>query len=160
MFANKALTLAIVALAASVPALADDVLEIRTTVEKIETVVDQNGQEVTRLVPADTVVPGEVVTYTVSFRNVGTAPAENVVITNPLPAELTYVAGSADGDETRVEFSADGGQSYAAADALTVADAGGERPAAPEDFTHIRWVLGRVIEPGAGGSAGFRARLN
>ena len=39
--------------------------------------------------------PGEIVTYTITYTNSGTATAVNaVVITNPIPANVTYVAGS------------------------------------------------------------------
>lgn len=38
--------------------------------------------------------PGDTIVYTISLTNSGTAPATGVVITDPLPANLTYVAGS------------------------------------------------------------------
>lgn len=41
--------------------------------------------------------PGERVAYTVTYRNSGTADAENVVVMDALPEHLTYVAGSATG---------------------------------------------------------------
>lgn len=159
---REKLTLALTLLCAPMAfAVADgNVLDIRTTVQKEALVVDEDGTETTELVAADTVVPGEVVVYTVAFENVGSEDADNVVITNPLPAELTYVGGSVDSADTRVEFSADGGRTYGAADELTIDEAAGERRAGPEDFTHIRWIVAGVMEPGTSGSAQFRARLN
>lgn len=41
--------------------------------------------------------PGETLAYTVTYRNSGTADAENVVVMDVLPAHLSYVTGSATG---------------------------------------------------------------
>ncbi|MBN1994895.1 MAG: DUF11 domain-containing protein [Anaerolineae bacterium] len=43
------------------------------------------------------VQPGDLLTYTVTVSNNGTAPATNVVVTDTLPANTNYVAGSASG---------------------------------------------------------------
>lgn len=135
-------------------------LDVRTIVQKEEIVVADDGTEEKRLVVADMVIPGEEVIYTLTYSNVGQQPAENIVITNPLPSQLTYVEGSADGADASVEFSVDGGQNYGQTRQLTVATNGIERPARVEDITHIRWVIADPIEPGEEGMARFRARLN
>ncbi len=135
-------------------------LNVRTVVQKEEVTIDAEGKRRTRLVDANKVVPGDEVVYTVSFANISDAPADNVVITNPLPAELSYVDGSAFGPGAEVQFSVDGGASFAAADELSVMDNGSERPATADDFTHIRWVIRNEIAPGAQGIAQFRARLD
>jgi len=147
---------------AAAPAAAQQqgLLEIRTTVEKEELVVAADGSEETRLVPAEKVVPGDEVVYTVSFANVGEEPAENVVIINPLPAELSYIDGSATAPEADVQFSVDGGASYGPAADLRVEDEAGTRPAMPDEFTHIRWVMSEALAPGERGTARVRARLN
>ena len=41
-------------------------------------------------VPAAKVVPGTEVIYVITYRNAGKQPATEVVITNPIPAELAY----------------------------------------------------------------------
>ena len=138
----------------------DGHLNVTTVVQKEEVTVDDAGNRATRLVDADKVVPGDEVVYTVSFANISGEPAENVVITNPLPAELTYVDGSAFGPGTEIQFSVDGGVTFAPPGDLVVADGDIERPANGEDFTHIRWVMTNVIAPGSQGMAQFRARLN
>ena len=86
-------------------------------------------------------------------------PCENIVITNPLAAELTYIPGTAFGPGTLIEFSVDGGATFGQPDALTVTEDGVARPAAAEDFTHIRWVMQDELQAGAQGLARFRARL-
>lgn len=134
-------------------------LNVTTTVQKQEVTVNDSGEAETRLVAADTVVPGESVVYTITFQNISDEPAANVVITNPIAEDLTYVDGSAFGPGTVIQFSTDGGQNFAAADELTVIDDGVSRPAGPDDFTHIRWVMQNELAVGAQGTARFTAVL-
>ncbi len=134
-------------------------LDIRTIVQKEVTVVADDGSERTELVVADLVTPGDQVIYTLTYANVGDEPAENIVITNPLPTQLTYIAGSATGEDASVQFSVDG-VNYGQTSELTVVNDGIERPARSEDITHIRWIIAEPIEPGEEGIAQFRARLN
>jgi len=135
-------------------------LNVRTLVQKEEVTVTATGETERRLVPADSVVPGEDVVYTITFTNVSAETAENVVITNPISENLTYVAGSAFGPGTLIEFSVDGGQSFGAASELVVTAAEGERPAQVGDFTHVRWTMQNDLNAGAQGMARFRAQLN
>ena len=135
-------------------------LNVRTVVQKEEVTTDDTGETTRRLVPAESVVPGEDVIYTITFTNISDESAENIVITNPISAKLTYVSGSAFGPGTVIEFSVDGGQSFAAAERLMVSTAGVERPAEAADFTHVRWTLTNELAAGAQGMARFRATLN
>lgn len=135
-------------------------LNVRTIVQKEEVTVNDTGETERRLVAADTVVPGDDVVYTITFTNISDETAENVVITNPISQSLTYIAGSAFGPGTVIEFSVDGGQTFGLADDLAVATNDGERPAEVSDFTHVRWTMQNDLEAGAQGMARFRARLN
>jgi uncharacterized repeat protein (TIGR01451 family) len=135
-------------------------LNVRTVVQKEEVTVTDNGETERKLVPADTVVPGDDVVYTITFTNVSGEIADNIVITNPISENLTYVEGSAFGPGTVIEFSVDDGQSFAAPDELMVGANGGQRPAAAEDFTHVRWTMQNDLQSGAQGMARFKARLN
>jgi len=135
-------------------------LDIRTVVQKEEVVVNENGESENRLVAVESVVPGERVFYTITFTNVGDEPAENVVITNPISAETSYVEGSAFGPGMDVEFSVDGGATFANAAGLTVTVDGETRAAGPDDFTHIRWVMQGELNTGSQGTARFAAVLN
>lgn len=133
-------------------------IQTSAEVEIVET--DASGEPVTRLEPASKVVPGDIVIYTLTFSNGGENPAENVVITNPVPRHMAYVGGTAFGPGADISFSVDGGQNWGAPDELDVPLAeGGERPAVPDDYTDIRWVLRNELQPGAQGFARFRARL-
>jgi uncharacterized repeat protein (TIGR01451 family) len=135
-------------------------LNVTTLAQMEEVSVGDDGQQQTRLVPAETVVPGDVVIYTTTIENISDEGAENVVVVNPVPEHLSYVAGSAFGPGMVIEFSVDGGISYARAEELTVDDEGQTRAARAEDFTHIRFVMQGDLAAGAQGIARFKARLN
>ncbi len=135
-------------------------LEVKTVVQKERTVTNATGETTTELVPVESVVPGEEVVYTVTYTNVSDSVTDNIVITNPIPRELTYVQGSAFGPGTEISFSVDGGQTYASPEQLVIVDGALERPALPGDFTNIRWVVQNSLDAGDRGFARFRARLN
>lgn len=135
-------------------------LNVKTTVQKELLVEKDNGEIERQLVAADSVVPGDNVIYTITFTNIGTEATENVVIVNPIAENLSYIEGSAFGPGTKIEFSADGGESFAAAEELMVASSEGQRPATIEDYTHLRWTLLNDLAAGAQGMAQFRARLD
>jgi uncharacterized repeat protein (TIGR01451 family) len=134
-------------------------LNVRTVVQKEQVTVNEAGEAETKLVAADRVVPGEKVVYTITFRNISDEPAENVVITNPISAELMYVDGSAFGPGSDIQFSVDGGQTFANSNELTVTEDGVTRSAVAEDFTHVRWVMQQELAAGAQGIARFSAVL-
>ena len=80
--------------ALALSAAAETYLDVQTIVQKEETFVNEAGEQDTRLIAADVVVPGEKVFYTITFRNISEESADNVVITNPIAADLVYVDGS------------------------------------------------------------------
>ena len=150
---------AMILLLLALNAAAQSHLEVQTTVQKQEVFVNAQGEEEMRLVPADTVLPGETVFYTITFTNVSNEVADRVVITNPIDESLVYLDGSAFGAGMDIVFSVDGGESFAAASELTVTEDGEVRAAEPRDFTHVRWVMRNDLAAGAQGTARFAAVL-
>ena len=149
------LTTGIALLLLATSAAAQTHLDVQTTVHKEEVFVNAAGEEETRLVTAERVVPGETVFYTITFTNISDDNADNVVITNPIAENLVSAAG----EDMVIEFSADGGASFAAAAELTVTDNGTSRAATAEDITHVRWVMRNDLAAGAQGIARFAAVL-
>jgi uncharacterized repeat protein (TIGR01451 family) len=136
-------------------------VELVTRAEK-EIEVDDKGKKVKKLIAPTKMVPGDEVLYTVAYNNKSKAPAEKVVITNPVPRHTRYKDGSAAGEGADIAFSVDGGKTFATPDKLTVAikDKAGKdvtRPAAAADYTHIRWTLKENVAPGRAGAVTFRA---
>lgn len=147
-------------LATAATAQEQNYLDVKTTVQKEEVITTDAGETETRLVAAEQVLPGEKVVYTITFTNVGNEPADDVVVTNPIDASLTYIDGSVFGAGMRIEFSADGGQTFGSRDQLMVTENGAERPAAAEDYTHIRWTLEGDLDAGSTGVARFSATVD
>lgn len=110
--------------------------------------------------PVEKAVPGSEVIYTTRFTNEGAKPAGNIVINNPVPANTTYVAGSAFGDNTAITYSVDG-KNFNTPDKLTIkTKEGRERPALPSEYTGIRWSQKGELAPGKTGEVGFRVKIN
>jgi uncharacterized repeat protein (TIGR01451 family) len=109
------------------------------------------------------VMPGDVLQYQLRFTNQRPGDVRGVVFTNPVPAGLRYVDGSAGADrqDVAVEYSADGGKTFAASPTVTEVVAGRrvQKPAAPAQYTHVRWTVRGSIAPGAAVTAEFRVEL-
>ncbi|MGD2152027.1 MAG: hypothetical protein PVG79_02090 [Gemmatimonadales bacterium] len=110
-----------------------------------------------------TALPGDVILYRLTFTNTTDVPVRNVEFKDPLPAGLHYVIGSAtaDRDAVLISYSIDGGQIFSAEPLIEVVVDGERvtRPAPPELYTHIRWLVTGWVQPGAQVTAEFRAQL-
>ena len=84
----------------SSPVLAQ--IEVSTTAEIEVIEVNPDGTESVRRKAATRVVPGTEVIYTITAKNAGDEPADQVVVTNPVPAQTRYVEGSAAGANTDI----------------------------------------------------------
>jgi len=126
-------------------------------------VTAQNLNAASRGSQSQAVLPGDVLKYQLRFTNQNPGDVRGVVFTNPVPAGLRYVDGSADADrqDVTVEYSADGGKTFAATPMVTEVVDGKrvQRPAAPEQYTHVRWTVQGSLAPGATVTAEFRAEL-
>ena len=132
-------------------------LELGNQVFQEVEVQTEDGRTERRQVPAARVVPGDDVIYVINYRNVGDAPLDDVVITNPIPDQLVYV--DAAGAVPVTEVSVDDGAQYGALADLTVAGVDGEpRPATPADVSHLRWII-PVLPAGGDGAVSFTARV-
>ena len=107
--------------------------------------------------------PGDVIHYRLLFTNITDVAVRSIEFTDPLPAGLRYVGGSAlaDRDDVVISYSIDGGQVYSAQPMIEeIVD--GERvtrPAPAQMYTHIRWMVPGWVQPGAQVTAEFRAQL-
>ena len=135
-------------------------IEVKTVAEIEVTEIDKQGNKVVKRTAPTTVVPGTEVIYTITAKNTGTEPADNIVVTNPVPKETVYVDGSAFGAGTKITFSVDGGKSFDQAKNLTVKDASGKsRTAKAEDYTYVRWTLQFKLQPGQEAPVWYRTRV-
>lgn len=136
-----------------------DFIKLKTQVFQEQWVVGADGTRRVQRVPAANVRPGSEVIYEVGYSNTGPQPMQ-VVITNPLPADLVYQSYAARSVGAQLEVSVDGGTHFAALDAQRVKLIDGQtRPATAADITHVRWKTARPIGPGEGGYVSLRARV-
>ena len=135
---------------------------IRVVAEK-EIRVEENGKTAIKRVKAETVEPGEVIFYTLTYVNTGDLKATNVVVNNPIPEGTVYLKESAYGDGSKVFYSIDKGNTFDKPEALRVSYTLHDgkkmtRQAYASEYTHIRWVVGEV-PPGGSGVLGFQVKV-
>ena len=109
------------------------------------------------------VMPGDVIRYRLRFTNPRADSIRRVQFTDPIPAGLHYVAGSAaaDRDDVTIEFSIDGGTRWSAQPMIEEIVEGRpiKRPAPAAMYTHVRWSINGWLKPNAQVTAELRARL-
>ena len=113
---------------------------------------------------AATARPGQTVEYRLFANNDGdtTLPPGTVVVSGPVPEGTTYVANSATptSDDVLTEFSVDG-ETFGDGDApLFKTVAGARQPAAPSDYSVVRWTLLTPFEPGQEAPFVYRVTVN
>ena len=127
--------------------------------EEVE-VTNQAGEKQTQYIETASVIPGDVVLYTIHYHNEGDKPAEAVVITNPIPEHMLYLNEVTPFSDTVTTFSIDGGKTFNTPDNLFVTmEDGTKRPATASDYTHIQWQFKSPLPPDSKGAVGYRARL-
>jgi uncharacterized repeat protein (TIGR01451 family) len=105
-------------------------------VQAVEEPPNKPGLAVVKQVDAQEAEPGDVVTFTITYRNMGNVPLRAVSVVDSLLPRLEYVLGSARGPAGAV-FTA------------------GENRAGS---TELRWDIG-TIQPGAAGAVSFQAKV-
>jgi uncharacterized repeat protein (TIGR01451 family) len=118
---------------------------------------DANGARRLVLTPVRRVTSGDRLVFVLRYRNAGTRPIANYVVTNALPAGVR-LDGRLDASAARgIEVSADGGLHWGKPGALFARNSDGRlRPATLEQVTHVRWVAPAPIAPGATGQISYR----
>lgn len=93
-----------------------------------------------------TAVPGDTLTYTVVYSNVGEGLATSVIIVEDIPVETSYVTSSTAGDNMTIEYSQDGGSNYSGTQSTLV--------------THIRFTRTLSLVAGGNGTLTFMVTVN
>jgi uncharacterized repeat protein (TIGR01451 family) len=100
------------------------------------------GRAPVELVPADKVVPGDRVIYTLEVRNGAETALDAPSFSYPIPEHMRYIADSAVGPGAAVSYSVDGGHTFARTEDLKVKGPDGKlRAAVAADYTDIHWQL-------------------
>ncbi len=117
------------------------------------------------LPPEDRVLPGEILRYRLVGKNNGSQPVSSMVLTQPIPSEMTYILNSAKG-ASNITFSIDNGVTFDANPTITNVNELGinngqvvEQAAPPENYTHVRWNFEVVLAPGEEFVGTFEVRV-
>jgi uncharacterized repeat protein (TIGR01451 family) len=120
----------------------------------------EQGREVRKILPADRVVSGDWIIYTLEVRNTTPAAIPNPTVSYPVPEHVSYVADSAVGPAAEVSYSIDGGRSFDGPENLKLQDTDGQRRlAVATEYTHIRWQLKHGLKANSVAFVRFRARV-
>ena len=105
---------------------------------------------------------GQTVRYDIVATNQGTDPAAKLMPVGKIPSGTAYEAGSASSATSlRVEFSIDGGKTWAKSPTIKVTTPTGVvvKPADPSSYTTIRWIAAKPLAPKASLSYSYEVRL-
>jgi uncharacterized repeat protein (TIGR01451 family) len=127
-------------------------------IAEVEIKTMEADREVVHLAPANRVVPGDQVLYTVEIRNVGPGAVPMPTVILPIPAHVLYLADSATGPGADVSYSADGGHTFGRPEASQVIGLDDRHQIInSNDYTHIRWQLKKTLKSKSVAFARFRA---
>lgn len=124
------------------------------TVELTQSKVVKNAKGVEQLVPAPTVMPGDVIEYKVTYKNTSAKPVNGLVADLPIPEGLEYLPKSAKPGAALVKVAAKDGQ-YAAEPLVRKLSGNKTEPLPYSEYRALRWELGQLP---AGGEAAVTAR--
>jgi uncharacterized repeat protein (TIGR01451 family) len=141
------------------PARKGGCIELTTIAEQESTVTAADGSVSKHYEPAARIVPGSEVVWTTTARNLCQKAAEKVVIDQPVPDHMVFVADSAIGGGTQITLSTDGREFKAARDLTARNSDGSTRPAGAADVRFVRWTLSGAIAPQDSLSVRYRAVL-
>lgn len=129
--------------------------------ETVRTNVDGSRQIIEE--PVTNVTPGDVLVYRLTARNVGKAAAHNTRLQDPIPAGTVLMPASISHEGARVMASIDDGATYSVFPIQIQATAADgtvtQIPAPSSSYTHLRWQLDSIIEPGSEKSVSFKVRV-
>ncbi|MBE9028860.1 DUF11 domain-containing protein [filamentous cyanobacterium LEGE 11480] len=110
-----------------------------------------------------TVVPGDVLRYTVTGENAGQVAANKLVVTQPIPQKMTYRLDTAtDTANANKRYSIDGGKTFTAQPMVEVTLPNGKtemRPAPATAYTHVRWQFQNHLNPDAAMTASYEVTV-
>ena len=148
---TKTSLLTVLLLALPVTALAQQADAQPSLVITVENLTATAEAEVQAPRESEDARPGDVLRYRLEFVN-GTGRAlRDVVLSNPIPETIRLVGGTvrSSRDDAQVEYSADGGQTWAAEPMEEVLVEGRRvrRPIPPDRFTNVRWTIPGWVQP-------------
>jgi len=124
-----------------------------------QTKVSPSGEKVKEWVKASKVVPGTVIRYVNTLDNSGDKPATKLVVNNPVPENMEYVANTTSCQGSCViSYSVDGGKTYKQPEELFLGLGEDKHLAKASEYTNIRWVVAK-LDAKTQSAVEYKARL-
>jgi uncharacterized repeat protein (TIGR01451 family) len=129
-----------------------------------ETTVKKDGKIVTELVPVETAFRGDILVYTLTYRNEEKEKLTKAAFVALVPEGTVYIEGSAtDAGITDIFFSIDKGSYFQKPPVkyfIKKKDGSREeRIATPDMYTNVRWVFRRALAPGETGRVTYKTKV-
>lgn len=110
------------------------------------------------------VQPGDVIRYVVTGKNDSDRPLRNLVVTQPIPKQTTYLLSSATvkNNSAKITYSINNGKSFVETPTVRVKLPNGKvetRPAPAELYTHVRWKFAESIAPATAVNATYQVKV-
>ena len=106
------------------------------------TKVTETGEKIKEWAKTEKVVPGTLVRYVNTLVNSGNTTATKLLVKNPIPKNMEYVAGSAACQGScSLSYSIDGGQSFNSPSELYIGIGENRHLAKASEYTDIRWII-------------------
>jgi len=126
----------------TVASLAQANVSISSTSFQELTKVTPSGEKSKEWVKTEKIVPGTVVRYVNTLENSGVEIATKLLVKNPIPNNMEYVADSAACQGTcSVSYSIDGGQTFNDPSELYVGVGENRHVAKASEYTDIQWIV-------------------
>ena len=142
-----------------VASLAQANVSISSTSLQEVTKVTATGEKIKEWTKTEKVVPGTVVRYVNRLENSGATSATKLLVKNPIPNNMEYVAGSAVCQGScSLFYSVDGGKSFNIPSELYVGEGESRHLAKASEYTDIQWVID-ALAANAKSIVEYKARL-
>jgi len=106
--------------------------------------------------------PGEILTWTITSQNTGTAAAQDYVTVGQIPQGASFVAGSASAAGTTVTYSIDNGKTFVVTPTIAERQADGsvkQVPAPAAMYTQVRYEWADPLAANAELTAAYKVRV-
>ncbi|RVU85912.1 hypothetical protein EOL70_00225 [Leucothrix sargassi] len=138
---------------------AEDQIKVWSTAET-NVVSEKDGKKVEKKVAVTKLLPGKTVYYSTFFKNTSKTSVDGISIINPIPKTTLFIKGSAWGENSAIQYSADGGKTWGKAGEVKKKGKDGKMVVAKEtEFTHIRWKHNGPLKAGTTRKTGFQVKL-
>jgi uncharacterized repeat protein (TIGR01451 family) len=121
--------------------------------------VSPSGEKIKEWVKATKVVPGTIIRYVNTLENSADKRAKKLVVNNPIPENMEYVAHTATCEGTcSISYSIDGGKSFNQPEELFIGEGKDRHMAMASEYTDIRWIID-TLDAKTQSTVEYKARL-